>query len=75
MYRIRDLKNGLYQVHSKRHNQAFEGTPKTLFEKAISLGIKPMELSKAVHDLKQHSFDYAEFGDNGIYMYSKKNGG
>lgn len=75
MYRIRDLKNGLYQVHSRRHNEAYEGTPRVLFEKAISLGIRPMELSKAVRDLQHHSFDYAEFGANGIYLYSKKNGG
>lgn len=64
MFRIRDLKNGFYQVH-KKNGPAFEGTPNILFKKAVELGIQEKELVYAVLRLGNENNDYADFDNDG----------
>lgn len=71
MFRIRDLKNGFYQVH-KKDGQAFEGTPNLLFKKAIELGIQEKELIKAVNKLEETGHDFADFGIYGTLSFIGK---
>ena len=71
MFRLRDLKNGFFQIH-KQGGPAFEGTPRLLFDKAVMLGIKPQELAYAVQELQKKDDDYAEFGINGTFIFTKK---
>lgn len=73
-FRIRDLKNGLYQVHTRKGGQAYEGTPRSLFAKAIELGIKEEHLAKAVVIMSEKNHDYADFSPTGYMMATKKNG-
>ena len=71
MYRLRDLKNGLFQIHSKRHNPAYEGTPRSVFATASKMGVPEQELATAVNQLQYTGHDYADFDDNGRFMYTK----
>jgi hypothetical protein len=72
MFRLRDLKNGLYQIHSEKHGKAYEGTPKLLFLTAVQLGIRQRDLVLAVRTLQKNNDDYAEFSDSGSLLYTKK---
>lgn len=71
MFRIRDLKNGLYQVH-KKNGPAFEGTPNLLFKKAVEMGIQEKELVFAVLRLSNEGHDYADFDGTGRLKYLKR---
>lgn len=73
MFRLRDLKNGLYQIH-KTKGPAFEGTPRSLFHQAMKMGIPERQLTRAVTDLQNYNDDYADFDDSGVLKYTKKNG-
>lgn len=73
MYRLRNLKNGLFQIHSTKYRTAFEGTPETLFHKAQAMGIPESELSKAVNEMLARGDDYADFGIYGHFIWSKRN--
>lgn len=64
MFRLRDLKNGLYQIH-KKDGPAFEGTPMSIFQEAVKLGVKQEDLVLAAHSLKEKNHDYADFTDSG----------
>jgi hypothetical protein len=72
MFRLRDLKNGLFQIH-KSNGPAFEGTPRSLFAQAVKMGIPERELSKAVNALHTYHDHYADFDDYGNFKYSKRN--
>lgn len=71
MYRLRDLKNGLFQIH-KKSGEAWEGTPKILFNKAMNLGVPEGELTKAVHRLTATGDDYADFESDGRFKFTSK---
>lgn len=73
MFRLRDLKNGLFQIH-KKNGQAFEGTPRSIFSVAIKMGIEEKELAYAVNQLQASNHDYADFGVNGRFLFTKKDG-
>lgn len=73
MFRLRDLKNGLYQIH-KDNGQAFEGTPLSVFEQAIKMGVVQSELLMAAESLKRHNHDYADFNSYGRLRWTRKNG-
>lgn len=72
MFRLRDLKNGLYQIH-KKGGPAYEGTPRTLFETAIKLGVQEQSLVLAVNHLQELNRDYADFSPNGALLYTRTN--
>ncbi len=71
MFRLRTLKNGLYQIHSKT-GQAYEGTPRSVFTTAIKMGVKEQELTYAVQQLEERNDDYADFGNFGKFLYTKR---
>lgn len=66
MFRLRDLKNGLYQFHVKR-GQAWEGTPRSVCQKAVEAGINQNDLAHALTRLNEQGFDYADFTEAGRY--------
>jgi hypothetical protein len=63
-YRLKDLKNGLFQVHSK-FDGAYEGTPTIIFHKAKQMGINPLELKRAVDLLNREDKHAADFDGDG----------
>lgn len=73
MFRLRDLKNGLFQIHSKRHNPAYEGTPKSIFMMAIRMGVDNHQLVHAVNLLHTGGYDYADFNERGQFVQVRKN--
>lgn len=72
MFRLRDLKNGFYQIHKEKAG-AFEGTPTLIFTQAIKWGVVEKELIAAVHMLSRNDDDYADFNDYGRLKWTKKN--
>lgn len=64
MFRLRDLKNGLYQIH-KTNGPAWEGIPQKVFEEAVKMGIQFPELQWAVRRLSMEHCDYADFNKDG----------
>ena len=64
VFRLRDLKNGLYQIH-KKNGPAFEGTPKSIFEKAVQLGVNVDDLTYSVNVMKTQHAHYADFDPSG----------
>lgn len=71
MFRLRDLKNGLFQIH-KTQGGAFEGTPKLIFRTATKMGVNPQSIFTAVCQLQQNKHDYAEFNSKGLFVGTKK---
>lgn len=69
MYRLRDLKNGKYQIHVN-NGPAFEGTMKVIVKKCVELKLHLDEVEEAIVDLSRLGHDYAEFGVFGHYMYT-----
>lgn len=74
MFRLRDLKNGFYQIH-KKNGPAFEGTALSIFQEAVKMGVGQSDLVYAAHKLKERGHDYADFESNGKLKHTKKNGG
>lgn len=72
MYRLRDLKNGKYQIHAM-DGAAYEGDVRPIFKKCIELGLNPAEVEEAILDMKRQNHDYAEFGVFKTYIFSAKN--
>lgn len=70
--RLKDLKNGLYQIHSSKHG-AFEGALNPIFWEAVSWGVETKELNYAVKHLAESGDDYADFGVFGSFMFSGRN--
>lgn len=70
-YRLRDLKNGLFQIHST-HYGAYEGTPGVIFNQAKRMGIHEEDLKVAVNELHNNHHDYAEFGMFGRFLFTAK---
>lgn len=73
MFRLRDLKNGQYQIH-KSNGPAYEGTPLLIFTQAVKMGVNQKELIQAVHILTKSDHDYADFNDFGRLTKTKRNG-
>ena len=73
MFRLRDLKNGMYQIH-KENGGAFEGTPMSIFTQAVKWGVVEKELVQAVHILDKQNHDYADFNNYGRLKWTKRNG-
>jgi hypothetical protein len=73
LYRLRDLKNGLYQIHSMNPSVAYEGTKTEIFDAAVKLGIKADELVIAAYELKKTGHDYAVFGSRGTFIVTRRN--
>ena len=70
-YRLKDLGNGLFQIHSKNYG-AFEGTPGTICKKVVSMGVKETELSRAVNRMSRDSSTMADFDANGNLLVTWK---
>jgi hypothetical protein len=73
MFRLRDLKNGLFQIHSKAHNKAFEGMCKAVCHISLQMGIPEDELILALEELTSTGNDYADFGFKGKFIRTMKN--
>jgi hypothetical protein len=73
MFRLRDLKNGFYQIH-KKNGQAFEGTPTPILQAAIKMGVSQNDLIAATLQLQKDNKDYADFNEYGRLRYCKRNG-
>lgn len=73
MFRLRDLKNWTYQIH-KSNGPAYEGTPLSIFNEAVKMGVNQRELLQAVHILTKSNHDYADFNDYGRLTKTKRNG-
>ena len=71
MYRLRDLKDGMYQIHSKKQG-AMEGPLQPIFRQAIEWGVVPKDLIYAIRHLKSSGDDYADFGIFGSFIFSMK---
>ena len=69
MFRLRDLKNGVYQIH-KKDGEAFEGTLKAIFRASVELGVRVPDFELAVNEMTKNGHDYAEFGIFGRFIYS-----
>lgn len=69
---LRDLKNGLYQIHSAKHG-AFKGALNSTFWEAVKWGVEAKELNYAVKHLAESGDDYADFGVFGSFIFSSKN--
>lgn len=69
--RLRDLKNGTYQIHSKKHG-AFEGPLNPIFWKAVNWGVSMKDLNYAVKELERSGHDYADFGILGGFLFTRK---
>lgn len=69
-YRIKDLKNGQYQVHSSKG--AFEGPLRKIYKKSLQLGIEERDLELAILELNRLNHYSAEFGISGKFMYTEK---
>lgn len=74
MYRLKTLKNGMYQIHSKHPSKAFEGTLNLILVASETLGVKKDALSTALVQLDQHNHDYAEFSKSGYFILTGRNG-
>lgn len=72
MFRLRDLKNGMFQIH-KKNGPAFEGTPFSIFKEAVKMGVVQKDLIFAVNELKVQNHDYADFNDYGRFRFTKRN--
>lgn len=72
MFRLRDLKNGFYQIH-KKGGQAFEGTAKSIFIQAVVMGVRKEDLTYSVDYMANNRLDYADFDRIGRLMAVKKN--
>lgn len=71
MYRLRDQKNGLWQIHSKVYG-AFEGPANQIFPQAQKMGVHPYDLKLAINQLVTLNHDYADFGVQGRLIYTAK---
>lgn len=72
MFRLRDLKNGMYQIHSKKSGIGYEGTPITIFKTALKLGVSSQDLTKAVNHLYVNGEHYADFDASGLLLATVK---
>jgi hypothetical protein len=69
MYRLRDLKNGRYQIHVN-NGPAYEGSLTSIVRECTRLGLKFDQVEVAVLELNRLDDDYAEFGVFGHFMYT-----
>lgn len=69
MYRLRDLKNGQYQIHVQ-NGPAFEGTWLAISTIGEDCGVDPSEMEVAKQALADSGHDFASFGINGTFMYT-----
>ena len=70
MYRIKDLKNGKFQIHSKMYG-AFEGSKESIIRKALDWKLDFEDLFYAFSCFLQGD-DYADFGVFGRFITSHK---
>lgn len=68
-YRLRDLKNGLYQFHVQ-NGPACEGTWNSVCGAAQEMGILIEELSLAKSELLKMDHNCAEFGMYGRFLFT-----
>lgn len=66
---LKDLKNGLYQIHSE-YNGAFEGTISAIFKRIKKWGINENDFIYATRLLKETGDIYADFGIFGRFLYT-----
>ena len=71
VYRLRDLKNGLFQIHVS-DGPAYEGAQDVIIAAAINMGLDYDDLKFAVFELETTNHDYAEFGIFGRFIYTAK---
>lgn len=70
-YRIRDLKNGLYQIHASE-GKAFEGTIQHIFAIGLAWGLDEEDMIAAVMEMTDNGHDYAEFGRYGRLIFTSR---
>lgn len=68
-YRVIDLKNSKYQLHTKAGG-AVEGTFKSVFKHGIKMGVKFSELEFAFLELERTGDTVAEFGVLGNFLFT-----
>lgn len=66
--KLRDKKNGLYQIHSK--HGAFEGPLNLIYWQAVEWGLTTSELDFGIKVMKRENHDYATFGIFGGFIFS-----
>ncbi len=71
MYRLRDLKNGQYQIH-KKNGMAYEGTKDGIAHAAVKLGVDEKELGFAFEELEKRGHTVAEFGVYGKLIFTDR---
>ena len=70
-YRMRDLKNGSYQIHST-NDGAFEGTVTQIFAIGLQWGLNEEDMIQAVLEMEELGHDFAEFGTMGRLIFTGK---
>jgi hypothetical protein len=69
MYRLRDLGNGLFQIHVQ-DGPAFEGNEDMIFVAAQELGVHGPDLKIAKYEMRKMGHDHANFGIYGRFLYT-----
>lgn len=73
-YRLRDLKNGAYQIHCG-DGTAFEGPELAITKACVELGIQESEVQYAKTEMRKFNHDWANFGVNGTFLYTGRDDG
>lgn len=71
MYRLRDLKNGKFQIHVN-NGPAYEGTLKQILRECKRFRMNLDEVEIAIMELHRLDDDYAEFGIFGSFMFTMR---
>lgn len=67
--RLRDLKNGLYQIHFY-DGKAYEGNLAQISVQATRRGVDDQDLVTAILEMEETGDTYAEFGILGRFLYT-----
>lgn len=70
-YRMRDLKNGSFQIHST-NDGAFEGSIVQILAIGLQWGLHEEDMIQAVLEMEEEGTDYAEFGTMGRLIFTAK---
>jgi hypothetical protein len=68
MYRVKNLKNGLYQLHSKKYG-AFEGTRENIIGKCLQMDLDAKDIAYVFRQFDENNKDMADFGVLGGLLY------
>jgi hypothetical protein len=68
-YQLRDLKNGLYQIH-ETEGKAYEGNLQQILAIALLWKLDENDVVEALMQMTDHGHDYAEFGTVGRLIFT-----